>query len=160
AVACFALTDLRVVKKWPLIKSWPDAAALGELGMRFDSHLRLYARIDERGEISVCQVADDGKVARLTGGGLPAPKGIDVFSPDSRFLGISYVDHTNRLWDIASRKVALAIPTDTRWVFSPDARFLAMSHPDGSLSVLRVDTWKETRRLPWHRYNGIRFLHD
>jgi WD40 repeat protein len=159
AIACFALTDLRLVKQWSLNKPRPTPAESRQLGRRFDSHLRLYARIAEDGEISVCQVADDREIARLPGVG-SAPKGINWFSPDSRFLACTYEDRTNRLWEIARRKVVLAIPSDIPWVLSPDTRFLAMSHLDGSLSVLEVDTWKETRRLAWHRYIGIRFLHD
>jgi hypothetical protein len=58
AITCFALTDLRVVKRWP---APAGAFVQGHIGSIwcFDSQLQLYARVAKPGEISVCHVADD-----------------------------------------------------------------------------------------------------
>jgi WD40 repeat protein len=144
AIACLALTDLHLVKKWPAPSVTP------ELTWRFDPRLQLYARLDERDEISIRQVADDREVARLPGIGC-AVKAINFFSRDSRFLSVTYGDENGRLWDIAGGKVVLTSPPDTWWSFSPDSRSLAVSHPDGWLSIYAVDTWTETQRIPLGR---------
>ena len=143
AIACFALTDLQVVKQWPAPATVSVRAGTGT--WRFDSHLRLYARLAERGGVTIRQVAEDFEVAHLPDIG-SAVLDVASFSPDSRFLLVSYADRTNRWWEIATRKIVMAIP-GCWWAFSSDSRSLALSHPDGSLTVHAVDTWTETQRI-------------
>jgi WD40 repeat protein len=148
AIACFALTDLRVITK----ASVPG----GDIAptWRFDSGLQVYARETAPGEIAILRVADNREVARLPSVGSSVWL-IDGFSPDSRFLLASYADRTNRLWEIARGEPALTIPgknvlatpSGNWWAFTPDSRSLVLSHPDGSLSVYAVDTWTETNRV-------------
>jgi WD40 repeat protein len=150
AIASFGLNDFRAIKQWPVplegVKTW-----------RFDTHLRLYARIAERREISVSQVVDDREIARMPSVG-SSPEAINLFSPDSRFLVVSYEDKTNRVWEIARGNLMLEFPSVSSWDFSPDSGTLAVSYPDSSLSVLELATWQEARRLPLHSYVGFRFL--
>jgi len=154
AIACFALTDVRVVKQWPI--SARGVVGTGETGQRrwrFDSRLQIYASVAERGEITIRQVVDDREIARLPGIG-SAVFGIPFFSPDSRFLVVYYGDtdqgenYHNELWDIARAKIVMKSPPGASWSFSPDGRSLAISHPDGDLSIHAVDTWTETKRIP------------
>jgi serine/threonine protein kinase/WD40 repeat protein/tetratricopeptide (TPR) repeat protein len=66
AVAALALPDFRVAAKtWD---GWPE----GSFGLAFDPvALRLYARGDQQGNISVRRLQDDEEVARLAGEGNP-----------------------------------------------------------------------------------------
>src|SRR5262249_26218145 len=67
AIASFALTDLRISKQWPVPPQLRDGNWRFETldTWRFNSSLQLYARLAERGEITICQAADDHEVARL-----------------------------------------------------------------------------------------------
>jgi serine/threonine protein kinase/WD40 repeat protein len=159
AIGCFALTDLRIVKQWPLVRPWNEDGEGVEGTWHFDSRLQLYARTTERGEISVRQAADDRETARLPSVG-PAPILIDLFSPDSRFLACFYDDLTNRMWDIARGKIVATNPLASSWAFTPEGRSLAVSHLDGSLSIVEVDTWKERRRLSLHPYWMLCYFPD
>jgi WD40 repeat protein len=158
AIACFTLTDLRMIKQW----SVPAADLRGIL--RSDSRLQLYARRTGRDPITICKTADDSELARLPETGVD--EGIDSFSPDGRFLMTRFLmtaslDWTNRLWEIATGRLVLAFPDggSRAWAFSPDSRLFAVVTGD-SLSVYSVNAWAEPRRVPLSGYRSLQFLSD
>jgi WD40 repeat protein len=156
AIACYALTDLRVIKQWPAPSNPQESR---EPIWCFDSQLQLYARAVKPGEISVCQVANDRELARLRSAG--TVKWIRFFSRDGRFLA-TYEDDTYRLWEIASAQVVLTSDHDSwSWSFSPDTRSLGISRPDGSLSIYALDTFVEIKRIQLRSKLGfVQFLED
>jgi WD40 repeat protein len=167
AIASSALTDLRVIKQWPVPAQGSDGFWKFDTWC-FDSRLRLYALVADAGGITICQAADDHEVARLPQIG-PSVTSIDGFSGDGRFLVACYEDRTNRVWDIARHESVLAIPRENLlltargnwWAFTPDNRFLALSRPDGWLSIYAVDTWTETRSVRMlNRLMRFGFLSD
>jgi len=144
AIACTALTDLRVFKQW-------ESLLQPEAGIDFSPDLRSYARPDTEGNIRIRRVTDDQEITRLS---CPATSHVVRFSPDGRFLAvISHVtDESSRLglWELATRKAVLnvAIGRGSRSLdFSPDSRQLAVDMPDGSIRVYDVAAGKECTRL-------------
>jgi tetratricopeptide (TPR) repeat protein/WD40 repeat protein/tRNA A-37 threonylcarbamoyl transferase component Bud32 len=130
AVAALALPDVRVAAKtW---NGWPA----GSSGLDFDPvALRLYARGDRRGDVSVRRLDDDAEVARLPGSG--KPRGI-IFGADGRTL-LLHDSGSGRLerWTIggpAPAKVATVANDVCLWQQSRDGRRLLALHwsPQGT----------------------------
>jgi WD40 repeat protein len=151
AIASLALTDFRLVKQWSR-----ESSKVGPWA--FDDRLQFYARSVERGEISVCQVADDREIARLPAIG-SEPDRVWGFSRDSRYVTIHYRDRFSRIWEIAGKK-AVTIPLCISFAQSPDTRFVAIANTNGWLTIHDLDTMRETRRVPMTNYVGFRFLPD
>jgi hypothetical protein len=83
AVACLALTDLRVIRQWeghPHIDS----------GVAFDPRLKRYARSDNDGNVTLRHVADDVEALRLPTAE-PGGRADLAFSPDGRFLAATHI---------------------------------------------------------------------
>jgi eukaryotic-like serine/threonine-protein kinase len=149
AIACLALTDLRVARRW-------EGAPSGSSVLAFDADLRRYARTDARGNVSVRRVADDREVCRLPGKGDPA--WVVRFSPDGRFLAAKYHppgrDDLNRfrVWDLDRRKAIFEAPPGVPWIacdFTPDGRRLAVGPRAGQLELYDLTSPKRPpRRLP------------
>ncbi|MBI4601565.1 MAG: protein kinase [Planctomycetes bacterium] len=134
AVACMALTDLRITQSWDL---GPQAIH----GAAFDLDFQLYAVSDGQGTVTVRQVADHREQSRLAGPGVPA-KHLD-FGPQSRFLAVNHVTKSAalvRVWDLSGPKLALEIPgIDSYGDFSPDDRNFAIGSSDGWVRVYALD---------------------
>lgn len=155
AIACFAIADFRLVRQWS--RQYLDGGAEKSAIWGFDLPTRfLYARSAERGEISVCQVADDREIARLPGVG-SEPQVVNDFT--GRFVTVQYWDGRNRVWDIASKK-ALPIPRCPWFALSPDGRSVAVANTNGWLTFHDVDTFQEIRRVPMPNPLPFRFLPD
>jgi serine/threonine protein kinase len=132
AIACFALTDVRLVQP-----AWPGfpLGSTGEPG--FDADLGRYARSDSDGTISVRRIADDQELARLSS---PGPgcgaRGI-VFSPDGSLLAAAYwrqiPDSSTdfRIWDWRRGEVVFQPSFRVYSMsFSPDGRHVALAQSD------------------------------
>ena len=139
AIACFALTDLRQTREWPI----PEGGAEGT--WCFDARLTLYAHRSGQDEIIVENVTDARQVARLPGVGVPVAW-INCFSPDGHYLMVSYRNGTRRFWNILRCEIALTLPGG-ECDFSADSDLLIVSH-DGSLSLYSTENWQQLRRLP------------
>jgi WD40 repeat protein/tetratricopeptide (TPR) repeat protein/tRNA A-37 threonylcarbamoyl transferase component Bud32 len=130
AVACLALPDIRLVKEWD---GWPE----GSYGLACDDDVRLYARGDGQGRVSVRRVADDGEVALLPGDGGRVRL---VFSPDGRVLMVHHFEKNHRVeawrpgedWPFAVVQEAADV-TDVK--VRPDGRQLALAHRDGTIAL-------------------------
>jgi WD40 repeat protein len=125
AVAALALPDFRVVaRKWD---GWPR----GSFGLDFDPvALRLYARGDRAGNVSVRRLADDAVVARLPGAGRARKI---VFGADGRTLLLHDTKSgVLERWQIggpAPTKVATISTDVAQWRQSRDGRRLLALHP-------------------------------
>src|SRR5262249_1368685 len=87
AVACLALTDVRLGHEWP---GFPPGSTAG---MAFDADLERYARSDLKGNLSIRSVGDDRELARLPGqgaGGVSSGAAVMQFSPDGRWLAVRH----------------------------------------------------------------------
>jgi WD40 repeat protein/predicted Ser/Thr protein kinase len=140
AIACLALTDLRVARQWEMKPGrW-------EGRLCFDPSVELYALAPEKREIIVRQVADDREIARL-----PAQKSpvtwIHFFSPDGRYLAVYHQRDANFIWDVPHQKVVMRFNADDSPCFSPDGSAVAVAHGDGSLSFHALSPSNELRRV-------------
>ncbi len=123
AVAGLALPDQHVLKEW---EGWPE----GSHGMDFDPvALRLYARGDKQGNISVRRLDDDEEVARLEGQGKPRAV---TFGADGRSLLLqSGPEGTLERWTIGGgtpRKLTTVVPDVCCSQQSRDGRRLLVIH--------------------------------
>jgi serine/threonine protein kinase/WD40 repeat protein len=111
AIACLALTDLKVSRQWPLRSSASEGAA-------FDAPLKRYAYQVDRNRISV-RSTDDRKLALLPGPD-PAAWVFEMkFSPDGRYLAAVYKfkfpeDQPSRalVWDLSQAAKIFEKSTD------------------------------------------------
>lgn len=143
AIACTALTDLRVGNLWKVPSDTTVVA--------FDPTFDRYARGDEQGNISVRRVANDQETMNLPGTGIPTAA--LRFSPNVQFLAAKY-GKTNQgllhVWDLQQKE---PIPTVTQEVhhyaldFSPDSRLIALGQADGSILIVEVASGQVIHRL-------------
>jgi WD40 repeat protein len=151
AIACLALSDIRLLKEWD---GWPN----GSQGLEFDADLERYAYSDASGNISVRSVADDRELARLPGGGPGGPNtGAPNlrFSPDATVLAARHHREPGqtanlRLWDWSAGKIVFQPVFTLDWFgldFSPDSQHFALAHPSGVVTVREAATGNEVRRI-------------
>jgi serine/threonine protein kinase/WD40 repeat protein/tetratricopeptide (TPR) repeat protein len=144
AIACVALPDLRWSPQ--LYKGTPD------------KHLERYAVSDNRGNITIRRITNDGEVMHLTGGGM-RPSYIE-FSPDGRFLAAACPSPPAVskvfIWDLVRGEMSWRLPPDVcqagdpRWgIWSPDSRRLALlwAVPVPGVAVYDIDSHKEVGRF-------------
>jgi WD40 repeat protein/tRNA A-37 threonylcarbamoyl transferase component Bud32 len=137
AIACMALVDLRVEKRWGVEGRGPSGDRVVAFA-RFDPNFQRYARIDSRGDLTIRSLGDDKELTTLHGHSrLERPP---RFSPDGRFLAGLYRRGDQgecHLWDLRRRKVVLKAPAIPDWEtvadFSPDNRSVAVCGPDGTI---------------------------
>jgi eukaryotic-like serine/threonine-protein kinase len=142
AIACLALTDLRLGKAW-------NAAPAGTMIWQIDQQHKHYCRSDRQGNISVRRFDDDIEVWQLPGFGKHAY--ILKFSPDGKFLGAVHdIDWKVHVWDLTSGK-HLWKQTCGEFTFSPDSRSLALRNhqkADSRLNVYEIATGKLNKSFP------------
>jgi hypothetical protein len=140
AIACLALSDLRVAREW-------DGLPEGTLALDIDPRLERYARFDSRrGVLSVRRVDGDAETHHLAG---VAPGVTCRFSPDGQLLRVDEAGRI-RVWKLADPELALLaeVANGTCADFSPDSRELAVGHRDGSVSLHDLTRGgQELRRL-------------
>ncbi len=138
AIACLALTDVRIARLWE--ESLETDKLEYSTGVAFDATLEHYAFTDAAGVIRV-RSADGRDVARLGGSGGPAD--YLRFSSDGRYLAAYFakVGRNYRIWDWRAGRVVLETSSGQP-VFSLDF------HPDGQ-HVAVGHRWKvEVYALP------------
>jgi len=147
AIACMALTDLRVAVEW-------EQPSPTGCGLALDPALEHYATGDGAGSISICRIGETKTVARLPGPGDPA--WVIRFSSMGRLVAAKHHRiHENdanrvRVWDWARGQIVLETPhavANCAMDFSPDDRWLAVGPPDGSLILHDLVKSGETRHL-------------
>jgi len=151
AIACLALPDLRIAKKW---NSWPDTWSVN-----FDSTLERYARVDRQGVVHIHRGADDAEICRFPGIG--PGEAWAWFSPDGQFLGLHNLGRRVKVWKLAGPEpvvVAEELSAPGGAAFSPDSRRLATGHADGSIRVYELPSGRRLKQLEGvPRHGGMVF---
>jgi WD40 repeat protein len=148
ALACLALTDLRVRKSFQLPSRWSAELA------RFDDRLELYA-YETVGGISVRRVSNDEETAFLpVKEANPAVTALEWFrfDPTDRYLSACFGRYPFgqfhwHVWDLSRRGTLVLDEIGDYLAFSPDGRALAIAREDGTLSLRECESWMEVRRL-------------
>ncbi len=165
AIACLAVSDLRVSKQAVLKGHAPDDLVC------YDLNLEKYAVGETNGSITLRAVSDDRVLAVLPAPGRRVCR-IRRLSPDSRFLRVVYKGegekYSDWVWDLEDQKAVLKeLPSgmpvgvpgdfagdlagDLAGDFSSDSRLLARCQLDGTLSIYDLGSGKELKRLPGTR---------
>ena len=135
AVACLALTDLRVDTQWR-IPTWRPSST-------FDATLEHYAYADDAGDIHVRQTAGQVETARLPSP-VPHPDQVECqFSSEGRFLLGHFAlkgSEFNLVWDLSAQNGPQEILrlTDCWSLFTPDGRSLAVARQDLTLGLYEL----------------------
>jgi WD40 repeat protein len=154
AIACLALTDLRVARQWEM------KSGRWEGRLCFDPAVELFALASDKNEIVIRRVADDREVSRLPGQ-KSSVTWIHFFSPDSRYLAAYHQRDANYVWDVSRQRVMLRFAAEDSLCFSPDSRAVAVAHADGSLSFHTMSPSNEVRRVSvGRRLLNIKFHPD
>jgi WD40 repeat protein len=131
AIACLALADVRVQRRWRL-----ETAAAKWGGTVFDAPLERYASVDQNGSVRVCRTQDNRELLRLPSPGTPDSAQLR-FSADGRYLAGRYLGTRwswLHVWDLSARKLILS-ETDRGYAFDfgPDSRQIVMADSHGAL---------------------------
>jgi serine/threonine protein kinase/WD40 repeat protein len=141
AIACLALSDLRLAKQWP---GWPA----GSNRVDFDGNLEHYVRADKQGAVTIRRVAGDEQIAQLPGSGSETGT---LLSRDGNFLTVWSVSGVD-LWKMGENKpvhVEHVAADDAQGIdFSPDSRKCAVGRKDGSISLYDLASGRPPQRLP------------
>ncbi len=171
AIACLALTDLRLAKSW-------DGFPTGTQCLAFDSEVKRYARSDIHGNISVRTVENDREIVRLPDSQrivvgdhglvrlytlasgkeeerLAAGEGSYdfAFDPTGRRLAIaSSQPNSIQIYDLGAAKVVMTLPNQQSPSWSSDGKLLA------TISNVRIFVWdaltgKQQAVLQGHQSN-------
>jgi WD40 repeat protein len=113
-----------------------------------------YAICDGTGVVSIRRLFDDTEMARLPGGGTNAT-GVWGFSPDGRFLPVTYADGRWRVWDWAKSAVAAEDRAFLGAGFTPDSRMIGVSD---STNILLYDltSGASLKRISLHGLASLR----
>ena len=147
AIACMALSDIRLAWQWEL--SPPE-----KVFMFFDSSFERYAKLDASQDlITIHRTRDDGELMRLPGFTL-ALSVEPRFSPNGQYLAVnSGPGEANiRVWDL-NRKEIIFRGADSSWcrtmAFSPDSRSIAVAyHPNGLIVIYDLASAKTLKTFP------------
>jgi WD40 repeat protein len=147
-IACLALPDLRPGKAWDV---WPDGTAR----LAFDGGYQRYARADDKGNVTIRNLADDREILRIPS----EERALSdlLFSPDGRFLATLRGGRSPwllQVWDVATgRAVVREQAEQNGWAFSPDSRAFAVRKVDHSIQLFDLATGRPTHRVvpewPW-----------
>jgi len=136
AIACMALSDVRVTKEW---NAYPPNGTFGS----FDANYERYVFGDAQGIVHVARVEDETEVGQFPG--YQPPFDSLEFSPDGRFLFIACgPEHTRiEVLDLNRKEVFLRLPQlkFRTMDFSADSRRVAVSYdqPNSNYPVRLFD---------------------
>jgi WD40 repeat protein len=166
AVACLALTDLRVAKETILKgRVWADWIC-------YDLNLERYVAAETNGVLRIRAFSDDRVLGVLRAPGCRIVR-IHRFSPDSRYLRATYKGEDEKFsdwfWDVAQQKVVLKelqcgepqgldgdLAGNLAGDFSADSRLLARCNLNGTISIYDLGSGRELKRLPGTRlFNSL-----
>ena len=146
AIACLALTDLRIVREF-------DYAPMDRSRVSFSDALDRYVRLDlDTGVVSIRASADNRDIHTWK---LPWDKpGLDadahpIFSGDLQFVAIVGNNHC-QVWRLDDPKPFLLIPDGADAVdliFSPDSRRLALEHANAWIDLYELPSGRLLKRL-------------
>jgi WD40 repeat protein len=150
--ACCALPDLRAVRRWAI--DTPGARQVDTCA--FDQDLRLYARLDRAGDLTVHRAADGTLVRRL-----PGPFERPVLSPDGRYLAARRVpNQTLAVWRLDIEQALIDAVADG-WTggvdFTPNSRAVVSAGPAGTVIVRHLEGGPPVR-LPSGRPDWVPML--
>jgi WD40 repeat protein/serine/threonine protein kinase len=142
AIACLALTDVRLAKP-----PW-EGAPVGTRSFVLDDQFERYARSDVRGNLSIRRLSDDRELMVLPGPGSHAF--FLRFSPDGRFLAAMYDkwDPGSMVWDVGNGRPILKQRVRGSLTFSPDSRTVALSPDDWTIRIIDVASGREEKIVP------------
>src|SRR5262249_30279342 len=147
AIACLALTDVKISRRWPLPTQLADVVAFAAL-------LERYAYKDRQFHISVRSAADNRELVALPGPRTPTWVMRITFSPDGRHLAAVYEfpDASPSkvfAWDLSQGAKLFEKLTDEEGglEFSPDSRSLALVNSNGSIGIFAIPGGEELLRL-------------
>jgi WD40 repeat protein len=132
--ACCALPDLRAVRRWAI--DTPGARQVSTCA--FNQDLRLYARLDRAGDLTVHRAADGTLVRHLLG-----PFEGPVLSPDGRYLAARrFPNQTLAVWRLDTERPLIDAVADG-WTggadFTPDSCAIVSSGQAGKVIVRRLE---------------------
>jgi WD40 repeat protein len=128
AIACFALTELRVAKTLDTGSGFEE-----DVGAFDNKYERLATVCRTNSIVSIRRVTDYAEVMHLTGFTPPFGNNLQ-FSPDGRWLAVQYADDREfDIWDLERNRPAVQFKErDCRRVdFSADGRLVAISFQNG-----------------------------
>jgi serine/threonine protein kinase/WD40 repeat protein len=141
AIGALALPDLHLAKLWP---GFPP----GSVAVDFDDRLDLYARTDQEGNCSICQVADEQQIVLLPGWGKPTTPRL---SRNGRFVAVLGTDGRLQVWKLVGSRSEIVLEESADPVtgveFRADDRWVALGHQDGAISVFELATGQRLHRL-------------
>jgi WD40 repeat protein len=159
--ACCALSDLRAVRRWPI-----DPPGSPQVQVcAFDQDLRLYARLDRAGGLTVHRAADGTLVRRLAGQ-FEQP----VLSPDGHYLAARRApDGPLVVWRLDAEPPVIDAAADGPAGgadFTPDSRAVVSSGPAGTIIVRNLEGGPPVRlasgrpdRFPLWQHAGAFAVH-
>jgi WD40 repeat protein/tetratricopeptide (TPR) repeat protein len=140
AIACLALPDVRLARKWDI---WP----LGTNEVFFDDAYQRYARADRQGKISIRRVADDVELCHWSP--FDGVASWLSWSNDGRYLATAN-GGTLKVWHFPRRQAVAALPpvaNRTSHSFSPDSRQLAVTTRDSMLTLYDLASGRQVKRM-------------
>jgi serine/threonine protein kinase/WD40 repeat protein len=152
AIAALALPDMHLFKAW----DWPK----GSHGLAIDDQLKLYARGDGKGNITVRRLADDVEIARRTG---EIPNILpDGFEDDGRALVLTNpADRSRKRWRLDGKEDVLLgkLPTigEGYWINSTTDQKLvaALNFKTGVIQVHELATGRRLHNICFGKWvNG------
>ena len=141
AIACMALTDLRVIKEW-------NAYPLGATFVSFDRNYERCVYGDAQGTVHIRRIRDETEVVRLEG--YEPPFQSLEFSRDGKLLFVASGRQRNRLevWNLEPRALLLGLdqPMFRAMDFSADSRLVAIAS-EQSNNPVRIYSLAEHREV-------------
>ncbi len=144
ASAALVLPDVELAYEW---NGWPE----GTRWLAFDDSSRRFARIDDRGWITIGRVTDQGEevTMRFAAHGQPPFWGLWM-SPDGRFILYGHGEISRErsrglcVWRVDGPAPALLVDNEdgireSAVAFRPDRAQVAVGHPDRSVSVYDLE---------------------
>jgi eukaryotic-like serine/threonine-protein kinase len=137
AIACMALSDLKLIKRLPR----PSGARTFAL----NEEMTQYAVLRTSGEISIHEVRDDRELLRLPAIGEQG-RCLYGFSHNGKLLAVGYAGRIVRVWDLERQEVktlSRAVQADHAVDFAPNDDDVAMVNPELGVVIHKLTAGTE-----------------